>query len=110
MKAKDFLLVYCMVPDKKSAENIARHLLSLNLIACANVFPKGQSFYKWKGKFQKSEEFALILKTKKTLYKKMSKELIDNHPYECPGLCAFSFNQAHSPFLEWIQSSVLLKS
>ena len=106
MKAEDFLLVYCMVPDKKTAEEVARHLLSLNLIACANVFPKGQSFYKWKGKFQKSEELALILKTKKSHYKKMSKELIKKHPYECPGLCAIPFSQAHPPFLKWIHDSL----
>ncbi|MDE0092731.1 MAG: divalent-cation tolerance protein CutA [Oligoflexia bacterium] len=109
MKAEDFLLVYCMVPDKRSAKKIAHHLLSLNLIACANVFPKGQSFYKWKGKLRKSEELALILKTKKSLYKKMSKELISQHPYECPGLCALSFYQAHPSFLEWIHDSLLLK-
>ena len=109
MKAEDFLLVYCMVPDEKSAESIAYHLLSLNLIACANVFPKAQSFYKWKGEFQKNEELALILKTKKSFYKRMSKELIRRHPYECPGLFAISFNQAHSPFLKWIQDSLLSK-
>ncbi|MCZ0933104.1 MAG: divalent-cation tolerance protein CutA [Oligoflexia bacterium] len=107
MKAEDFLLVYCMVPDKKSAKKIAHHLLSLNLIACANVFPKGQSFYKWKGKLEESAELALILKTKKSLYKKMSKELVQKHPYECPGLCAISFNQAHPPFLKWIHDSLL---
>ena len=106
MKADDFLLLYCMVPNKKAAEGIARHLLSLNLIACANVFPKGQSFYKWKGKLQTSGELALILKTKKSFYKKVSKELIKKHPYECPGLCAVSFNQAHPPFLKWIQDSL----
>ena len=110
MKAEDFLLVYCMVPDKKSAKKIAHHLLSLDLIACANVFPKGQSFYKWKGNLQNSEELALILKTKKSLYKKMSKELIQKHPYECPGLCALSFKQAHPPFLKWIHASLFPKA
>ena len=110
MKTEDFLLVYCMVPDQKTAKKIAKHLLSLNLIACANVFPTGQSFYKWKGKLQKSSELALILKTKKSFYKKMSKELINQHPYECPGLCAFSFNQAHAPFLKWIQEALSSKA
>ena len=106
MKAEDFLLVYCMLPDESSAEKTANHLLSLNLIACANVFPKGRSFYKWKGELRQSEELALILKTKKSLYKKMSRELIKIHPYECPGLCALSFNQAHTPFLKWICDSL----
>ncbi len=102
LKAKDFLLVYCMVPDEKTGEELSRHLLSLKLIACANLFPPGKSFYEWEGKLQNSSERALICKTKKSLYKKMSEELIKRHPYECPGLCALPFSQAHPPFLKWI--------
>ena len=101
-RAEDFLLVYCMVPDEKTGEELARYLLSSKLIACANLFSPGKSFYEWKGKFQNNCELALICKTKKSLYKKMSEELIKHHPYECPGLCAFPFSQAHQPFLKWI--------
>ena len=102
MKETDFLLTYCMVPDEQTGETLARHLLSLKLIACANLFSKGKSFYFWDGKFQTSQELALICKTKKSLYKKMSEELVKKHPYDCPGLCAFSLSQGHSPFLKWI--------
>ena len=70
------MLVYCMVPDEKTGESLSRHLLSLKLIACANLFPQGKSFYEWKGEFQNSSEMALICKTKTSLYKKMSEELI----------------------------------
>ena len=103
MKPKDFLFVYCMVPDEKTGEKLSQHLLSLKLIACANLFPQGKSFYEWKGQFRISSELALICKTKKSLYKKMSEELIKEHPYECPGLCAFSFSYAHKPFLKWME-------
>lgn len=103
MKAENYLLIYCMVPDERTGENLARHLLSLKLIACANLFPKGKSFYNWKGEFQNSDEYCLICKTKKSLYKKMAEELIKNHPYECPGLCALPLSQAHTPFLKWIE-------
>ncbi len=103
----DFLLIYCMVPDEETAESISRHLLSLKLIACANVFPQGKSFYNWKGEFQKNPELALICKTKKHLYKKMSEELIKKHPYECPGFCAISFSYAHTEFLKWIDEQCL---
>lgn len=106
MRPEDFLFVYCMVPDQKTGEEIASHLLSLNLIACANLFPEGSSFYRWKGKIETSKEQALVLKTKKSLYKSLSKELIKKHPYECPGLCALNLNEAHSPFLKWVEDSV----
>ena len=108
-KARDFLIVYCMVPDERTGEAIARHLLSLRLIACANLFPPGKSFYEWKGKFQKSEERALICKTTKSLYKKMAKELVTKHPYECPGLCAWPLSHAHRGFLQWIEGQCAQK-
>lgn len=91
-----------MVPDEKTGEALSRHLLSLKLIACANLFPQGKSFYEWKGEFQNSSECAFICKTKKSLYKKMSEELIKEHPYECPGLCAVPLLEAYPPFLKWI--------
>lgn len=92
-----------MVPDEKTGESLAHHLLSLKLIACANLFPPGKSFYEWEGKFQRSSEQALICKTTKSSYKKMAEELIKNHPYDCPGLCAIPFSEAHPPFLKWIE-------
>ena len=52
LKAEDFLLIYCIVPDEKTGESLSRHLLSLKLIACANLFPQGKSFYNWKGSFK----------------------------------------------------------
>ena len=107
LKAGDFLLVYCMVPDEKTGESLSRHLLSRKLIACANLFFKAKSFYEWKGKFQKSSELGLICKTKKGLYKKMSEELIKKHPYECPGLCAVPLSHAHPEFLKWITEQCL---
>lgn len=107
MKAENYLLVYCMVPNEQAGEELARHLLSLKLIACANLFPEGRSFYHWKGSFHKHPEQALICKTKKSLYKKMAEELVKKHPYECPGLCAIPFSQAHTPFLKWIEEQCL---
>ena len=108
LEAKDFLFVYCMVPDEKTGESIARHLLSLKLIACANLYPQGKSFYEWKGEFKNSSELGLICKTKKSLYKEVSEELIKKHPYDCPGLCAIPLSEAHLPFLKWIDEQCFL--
>ena len=103
-KPNDFLLIYCTVPDAKTGEQIAKHLLSLKLIACANVSSNFMSFYEWEGKFHSDKEALLICKTKKTCYERVEKEIVSKHPYQCPALCAFAFERAHPPFLDWIES------
>ena len=110
LQPEDFLLVYCMTPDEKTGEDLSRHLLSLKLIACANLFPPGRSFYEWEGQLQNSSECALICKTKKSLYRKMAEELVKKHPYDCPGLCAVPLSQAHPPFLKWMDKECSFKN
>ena len=106
MKAKGFLLVYCPVPSLETAEEIAVHLVSLKLAACVNLLPQALSVYKWKGKVEKSKEQIMILKTKTALFPKMSEELIQKHPYECPGICAIALHSASLDFLKWIEQSL----
>ncbi len=54
------------------------------LIACANILPKIESHYWWKGRMQKSSEALLIIKTRKSLMKKIIKEIKALHSYELP--------------------------
>ena len=106
MKAKDFLLIYCPVPSLKEGELIAKHLLSLKWTACVNLIPQGVSFYEWEGKIQKSKEFIMILKTKKTLSNRVFKEIIKKHSYDCPSICAFTLDKASLSFLKWMDQSL----
>jgi len=106
MKASDFLLIYCPVPSSKSGELIAKHLLSLKLVACVNLIPQGTSFYEWEGKVQKSKEFFMILKTKKKLSHQVFKEITNKHPYECPSICSLELEKAPLPFLKWMNQSL----
>lgn len=68
------------------AEGIARALLGKKLIACANIIPRIESFYRWKGKTGKSREALLIAKTRKSLKKKLAVEIEKLHSYELPAM------------------------
>ena len=103
LKASDFLLIYCPVPDQKTGETLSHRLLSQKLIACANLCPPGSSFYQWQGEIQNSVELILICKTKKSLYLKVEKQIQKHHPYKCPSIIAISFFKAYQPFLKWIE-------
>ena len=104
--AMDFCLIYTTLPDIKTAENLARHLLSLKLIACANLLPEMKSFYEWKGELAQDSECLLLLKTRQSLYKKLEKAIQEKHPYECPCILQLSVHSGHEPFLKWVQDSI----
>ena len=102
----NFCLVYTTVPDTKAAEKLARHLLSLKLVACANLLPEMKSFYEWKGKLAQDSECVLLLKTRKSLYKKVEKAIQSKHPYECPCILQLPIDSGSKDFLKWVQDSV----
>ena len=102
----DFCLIYTTLPDTKTAENLARHLLSLKLIACANLLPEMKSFYEWKGELTQDSECLLLLKTRKSLYKKVEKAIQSEHPYECPCILQLPITSGSEAFLKWVQDSV----
>ena len=103
-------LIYTTDPDEKVGTDIARHLLEKKLIACANLLPRGQSLYLWKGTLQKEEEHVLLLKTAAHLFNPVQQELEHIHPYECPCILGLAVDQAHLPFMNWISESVATDS
>lgn len=88
--------------SKKEAVSISEHLLKKKLIACANIFPPINSIYKWKGKVERAKEVAFILKTKKSLLKKLTGEIKKIHSYECPCILSFDMKPGNKDYARWL--------
>jgi len=98
------ILVYITNPTKKWAEKIAKVLLKKRLIVCSNIF-EIESFYWWRRKIEKAEEFVLIGKTIEKKYKKIKKEVEKIHPYEVP--CVLKIKaEANKGYLNWLKSEI----
>ena len=76
-------IAYITCKDRKEAENISMRLLRKKYIACANIFPIKSMFW-WKGKIEKSREFAIIAKSSDGKFDKLVKEVVRIHSYEIP--------------------------
>ena len=74
--------VYTTCRNRKEAEKIAAHLLKKRLIACANFFPVDSKYW-WKGKLEKSKEYALLMKARNG-FKIIVQEIEKAHSYELP--------------------------
>ena len=100
------ILIYCPVPNKKVGEKISQQLLKTQLIACANLISNMDSFYWWEGKITKDKEALLIGKSKKSLYKKVAREIRKIHPYKTPAILSLPIEQAEKSFLNWLSQSL----
>jgi periplasmic divalent cation tolerance protein len=101
---KKFSFVYITAPNKKEAKRIADVLVSEKLAACCNVF-KIDSVYWWKGKIEKTGEYGIFTKTKKSLVEKIIKRVKEIHSYSVPCVVSFEIKKGNKDYLKWIEDS-----
>ncbi len=101
-------LLYVTMPDRQTAETMARDLVENRLVACANLLPGMVSVYAWQGMVEQSEEIAVLLKTIAGKVAAIKDALARAHPYETPCLIALAVDEDRSSadFLAWIRASV----
>ncbi len=88
--------------DESEAMHLAQILIDDQRIACANVFPKMTSLYRWKGEVQKDSETVLILKTVKSQVEAIIETLRKNHSYEVPCILTLPILEGDPQYLTWI--------
>lgn len=97
-----FVTVYIPCKNLPEARKIAKATVSAKLAACANIVGAIESHYIWKGKPCTEKETLLLLKTRKTLFKKLEAAVRKLHSYECPCICAFKIETASADYLRWL--------
>lgn len=99
---KNILCVYVTFPDRKTAGKISTTLVKEKLAACANIIPKIESVYSWKGRIHRDPECLTFFKTRPTLLTKLSRRLRELHPYECPCIVVYKSAGGFPPYLNWV--------
>jgi periplasmic divalent cation tolerance protein len=104
--AAPFALVLVTAPDLKTARSLARAALTARLIACANLVPKLESHYWWRGKIESSPEVLLLLKTKKSKLAALEKLVLQRHPYDTPEFLVLPVDRGNDRYLQWLAAAV----
>ncbi len=107
MKTAQYITVFVTAKDMAQARKIAGRLLETKLIACANIVPGVESLFRWEGKIDSSSEVLLILKTRRSLFKKITLEVKAIHSYDTPEVIAVPIIEGSSDYLKWIDTSVV---
>ena len=96
------LLVLTNLPDRPSAEALARELVERRLAACVNVLAACHSIYRWQGELETASEVPLLIKTRSERYAALEAAIRQHHPYELPEIIALPVTAGLPDYLAWV--------
>lgn len=103
MNPDDCIIVITTLPDRPSADRLARHLVDTRLAACASVLAPCHSVYRWQGSVETAEEIPMLIKTTRRSYPALEFSLREAHPYEVPEILAVEASGLPA-YLDWVVS------
>ncbi len=100
--AGEAILVLTQLPDRASANTLARALVEAKIAACVNVGAPVDSLYHWRGQIETATEVPVIIKTRRDRYDAVESAIRARHPYELPEIIAVPITDGLAPYLQWI--------
>jgi len=99
------VLVTCK--SSLEARRIALALVRKRLAACGNLLGTPvASIYRWKGRVESARETLLILKTTRSRFRTLEKEIRRLHSYQVPEIIALPIISGSPKYLNWIVENV----
>ena len=102
---EEVLLALSTFPDVETARRIARHLVTENFAACANIIPAIESIYRWKEKIETSAETLVCFKLSEDRQSSFQEKLRSLHTYEVPEIIFFPISGGLPEYLRWVVDS-----
>jgi len=99
------IVCYITAPTEDEAVGIGRALVESRLAACANIVKNIRSIYLWKGAVEDDTEVLMIVKTRKSLFDKLSEKVKEMHSYDVPEVIALPIVHGSEDYLEWLRAS-----
>ncbi len=101
----EFIVIFSTISSKEDALKIANALVEKKLAACMNIIGGVISIYEWKGEVCNDEECLMIIKSRRTLFDRIKKEIVALHPYELPEIISIPIDDGLEPYLGWIKEN-----
>jgi len=105
--ARNFAIVLVTAPNLKTARVLAHAALGAKCVACANLIPKLESHFWWRGKLEQSTEILILFKTTKGKLAALEKLILTKHPYDTAEFIVLPLDSGTPRYLDWITASVL---
>lgn len=98
------LVILVTAVNLEQARKIGKEVVNAKLAACANIIPRIQSIYRWKGKVVKAQEVLIILKSTRPRYRALEKAIKAMHTYETPEIIALPVKEGLDRYIGWVRS------
>jgi len=95
---------YMTVGTKAEAKEIVVALLEDELIACATLLDKAESFFMWEDRIHHAKEVVVLFKTRAKNETQIIRVVKSMHSYECPCIVFFGLDHGNADFMRWIKS------
>jgi periplasmic divalent cation tolerance protein len=95
-------VVVTSVGTEQQAVEISEELVARRLATCVNIIPCLRSIYRWKGKICTDSEYLLLVKTRESLFARVSEAIRELHSYELPEVLEFRVSSAEPSFHRWV--------
>ena len=96
------ILILTQMPDRASAQSLARSLVEARLAACVIIGAPVESLYHWRGQIETAQEIPVAVKTRAERYAEVEAAIRARHPYELPEILAVPIVHGLAPYLDWI--------
>lgn len=108
MAGSGCLQVATTVPSAKAANALAEAVVGKKLGGCFQIIGPIRSVYRWKGRIERSREFLCLIKTRKSLYRRLEREIKRLHPYTVPEILAVDIAAGSRDYLKWLAEATRL--
>lgn len=98
------ILITCA--NKREAHRIARGLVGQKLVACVNIVDGIKSIFWWQKRIDSASEVLLIAKSKKSLMRRVIRQVKSLHSYQVPEIIALPIVAGNKDYINWINESV----
>ncbi len=100
------IVVLLTAANGEEAVRLADMLIGAHLAACVQILPEMESVYRWEGKIERQPEILLLVKTTRSKFDELEREVRALHSYETPEIIALPVVAGSAPYLEWLRASL----
>ena len=100
------IVVFMTASSGEVAARLADLLIGAHLAACVQILPEMESVYRWEGKIERQPEVLLLVKTTRSKFEDLEREVRALHSYETPEIIAVPIVAGSAAYLEWLTGSL----
>jgi periplasmic divalent cation tolerance protein len=97
-------IIYTTTDNKQEAKHISHMLLNKKLAACIQINTI-KSYYTWGNEICEDKEYLITIKTKKSNFKKIKREIKENHSYDVPEIIATPITKLDKHYKKFIKEN-----